>query len=186
MLADPIHDTIVRIDALVVAFEPFPALVTRDAQGDAVFRAEFFEFAEHTGGYDGDAFGVETVHHCGEELEFVLDGVGEEVCVDEDVVGGDEGGVVLEEEGGADLWSEMKKAMVSCCGTSRVLLDMGRYISRTTSSPFAFRLPSASPLFWFFLRRASRWPIILLTAANFLVFLTRLMMWTYNLNLFVR
>lgn len=34
----------------------------------------------------------------------MLDGVGEEVCVDEDVVGRDEGGVVLEEEGGADLW----------------------------------------------------------------------------------
>lgn len=35
----------------------------------------------------------------------MLDGVGEEVCVDEDVVGGYEGGVVLEEEGGLGSFS---------------------------------------------------------------------------------
>ena len=35
----------------------------------------------------------------------MLDSVREEVCVDEDVVWGPECSVVLEEEGGGDLWA---------------------------------------------------------------------------------
>lgn len=37
------------------------------------------------------------------------------------------------------------------------------YTSRTTSAPFSFFFDSISPLAWFFLRRASFCPIILLT-----------------------
>ena len=66
----------------MVAFQAIPALVAGDAQGEAVFGAEFFELGHDAGGYDGGTFGVEAVHHCGEEVEVVLDGVGEEVCVD--------------------------------------------------------------------------------------------------------
>jgi hypothetical protein len=35
----------------------------------------------------------------------VVDGVGEEVGVDEDLVGGSQGGVVVEEHVGWDLWA---------------------------------------------------------------------------------
>jgi hypothetical protein len=52
-----------------------------------------------------DTFRVETIHHCREEFEFLLDGVGEEIGVDEDGIGRDEGGVVLKEEGGGYLWA---------------------------------------------------------------------------------
>ena len=82
------------------ALQPLPAFVSCDAQREAVFGAQLFQLGEHTGCDYGSAFGVEGVHHCGLQLEFLLDGVGEEVCVYKDGVGGDEGGVVLEEEGG--------------------------------------------------------------------------------------
>lgn len=95
-----VHDAIVGVHALVVALQTLPALVTGDAQGNAVFGPEFLEFGHDARGDCGDAFGVEGVHEGGEEVEFVGDGVGEEVCVEEDGVGGLEGGVVGEEEGG--------------------------------------------------------------------------------------
>lgn len=105
MLLHPVDETIVRVHALVTTLQPLPAFVAGDAEGDAVFLPEFLEFGHYAGGDDRDAFGVEAVHHGGEELEFVLYGVGEEVCVDEDVVGWGEGGVVLEEEGGLHVKS---------------------------------------------------------------------------------
>lgn len=98
----PINNTIVRIHPLVIALQPLPTLVAGDAQGDAVFGPQLLEFGHDAGGDCRDAFGVEGVHEGGEEVEFVGDGVGEEVCVEEDGVGGLEGGVVGEEEGG--LW----------------------------------------------------------------------------------
>ena len=52
----------------------------------------------HTVCDDGDALGVQTVHHCGQHFELVLHGMREEIRVDEDGVRGDESGVVLEEE----------------------------------------------------------------------------------------
>lgn len=48
----------------------------------------------------------------------------------------------------------------------RVEVEDGVYISRMTSSPCAFFSDSASPLTWFFFRRASRWPITRFTWAN--------------------
>jgi hypothetical protein len=52
------------------------------------------------------------------------------------------------------------------CGKSLAgELKLGRqmYTSRTISAPFSFFFDSISPLAWFFLRRASFCPIILLT-----------------------
>jgi len=49
---------------------------------------------------------IQAIHHAGQQLELALDSVREEVGIDEDIVGWDEGGVVLEEEGGGDLRSE--------------------------------------------------------------------------------
>lgn len=54
---------------------------------------------------DGCALGVEAVHHGRKEVEFVLDGVGDEVGIDEDGVGGCKRGIVGEEERGGHLWA---------------------------------------------------------------------------------
>ena len=53
-----------------------------------------------------DALGVEAVHHRGQELQLVLNGMREEVGVDEDAVGGNESLVVLEEQSGRDLGTD--------------------------------------------------------------------------------
>ena len=49
-------------------------------------------------------FGVQAVHHAADELQLVLKAKVYEVGVDEDPVGWNEGGVVLQEERGGDLW----------------------------------------------------------------------------------
>ena len=65
----------------------------------------FSSSAIDAGGDDGRAAGVERVHECRQEGQFVVHGVREEVGVDEDLVGGLKGGVVLldEEHGGRGL-----------------------------------------------------------------------------------
>ena len=73
MLHDPIHETVVGVHALMVAFESLPALVTSDSKGDTVFLAEFLELGHYAVSDHGDAFGVEAVHHCAEHFELVLD-----------------------------------------------------------------------------------------------------------------
>lgn len=89
--------------------------------------------------------------------------MGQEVCIDEDGVGGHKGGVVLEEEGGGDLRSVVLLAIYNPAGCKVPFPGHITYISRTISLPSDFFLFSISPLSWFFFSRASRWPMILLT-----------------------
>lgn len=96
----------------------------------------------------------------------MVNGVGEEVGVDEDLVGRLESGVVLEEHGARDLWTLKAVSMV----ISRSSQSKKTHMSLFTSSPSAFFLPSASFLTMFFLSRASRCPMTRLTAANLRVF----------------
>ena len=103
MLHHPVAEAVVGVHALVVALQPLPPLVPRNLQRDPIAGSELLELGHDAAGDDGRALGVEAVHHGGEELELVLDGVGEEVGVDQDRIGGLQGGVVLEEEGGWHL-----------------------------------------------------------------------------------
>lgn len=103
VLLHAVHNAVVRIRALVIALQSLPALVSRDAQGYPVLGAELFQLGHDAGCDYGRGFGVEQVHEGFVELELGVDGVREEVGVDEDVVGWPKGGVGLEEEGGRDL-----------------------------------------------------------------------------------
>lgn len=88
MLNNPINKTIIRIRALMVTLEPLEAWVFGDAQRNAVFGAQLLQLSQHAVCHDGDAFGVEAVHHCRNYFKLVLDGVREEVRVDQDGVRG--------------------------------------------------------------------------------------------------
>ncbi len=81
MLHDPIHNAIIRIYTFMVTLQSLPPLIPRDPERNAVFLAQFLQLRHDAVGDDGDAFGVEAVHHGGEQLELVLDGVREEVGV---------------------------------------------------------------------------------------------------------
>ena len=103
MLHHAIHQAIIGIHPLVLTLQPLPTLVSRDAQRDTVFWPQLLELGHHAVGDDGCAFRIQAVHHGGQQLEFGLHGMGEEVGVDKDRVGWDKAGVVGEEEGGGDL-----------------------------------------------------------------------------------
>lgn len=153
MLLHAIHNTVVRIRALVLALEPLPALVARNAQRDAVFWTEFLELRHYAGGYYGCGFGVEKVHERFVELQLGVHGVREEVCVYEDGVGGAEGGVGLEEEGGGDLGAGWGVSWREDGGAGRCALAVlsGAYISRFALFSSSFFFASSSPAIWFFL-----------------------------------
>lgn len=118
MLHDPLHNTVIRIRALVVALEALPALVARNAQRNAVLGAQFLQLSHDARGDYGGGFGVEQIHEGFVEFEFAVHGVREEVGVDEDVVGGPEGGVGLEEERGGDLGAVVGLAVLRAMGWS--------------------------------------------------------------------
>lgn len=87
----------------MLTLQPFPPLIPGYPQCYSILWSKFFELGHYTVGDDGRAFTIQAVYHCGEELEFGLHSVREEVGVDKDGVGRGEGGVVLKEEGGRDL-----------------------------------------------------------------------------------
>jgi hypothetical protein len=103
MFLHAIHNTVVCIRALVVALEPLPALVARDAQRNAVLGPEFLKLGHDARGDDGRGFGVQQVHERLVQLEFAVHRMREEVGVDEDGVGRAESRVGLEEERRGDL-----------------------------------------------------------------------------------
>ena len=73
VLHDAIDDAVVRVHALVVALQPLPPLVPRDAERDAVFAAQPLQLRHHAARQCRDAFRVQRVHHGWEEVKFVLD-----------------------------------------------------------------------------------------------------------------
>jgi hypothetical protein len=165
MLHNAIHDAIIGIDTFMITLQAFPSFISGYAKCDAVFGAEFLELGHYAGGDDRDAFCVEGIHHRFEEGQFALDCVGEEVrvavekesvsidCFIVYVRAGWKGNTNTRTEyGGTKAVLCWKKSAEDTWGTSR-----------TTSVPFSAFLPSISPLFWFFLSRASFCPIMRLT-----------------------
>jgi hypothetical protein len=103
VLLHTVDDAIVRIRALVITLEPFPALISCYTQRNAVFGAEFLQLGHDAGCDDGCGFGVEQVHEGLVEFEFAVYCVREEVGVNKDRVRRAKGSVGLEEKGRRDL-----------------------------------------------------------------------------------
>lgn len=98
-----IHQTIICITSLAPTGNTFESRILRHLQCHLVFGTEFFQFSHDAVGDARDAFGEEAVHHRPNDVHFVSDGEVDEVGIDQDVVGGAQLGVVLEEEGGDGL-----------------------------------------------------------------------------------
>lgn len=83
VLDETIYQAVIGICSLVVTFDSLESRVFGYPQCESVFRAELFEFCQNTIGHDRDTFGIKTIHHCWDHLEFVLDGVGDEIGVNQ-------------------------------------------------------------------------------------------------------
>lgn len=152
MLHHSIDNTVIRIRALMPTLQPRPPFIACDPQRDTVLGAEFLKLRHDTVGNSRGARGVEAVHHGGEEGKLTANCMGEEVRVDEDGVRGSEGGIVGEEKGAGDLGASFGGR--SNVSDNSCTIEGGKYISRTNSSPLAFRLAPASPLSRFFFLRS--------------------------------
>lgn len=98
MFDNPINETVIGICTLMVALDSFEAGILCNAQCQSVLLAQFLQFGNDAVGDDRRTFGIKAVHHCGDDFQFVLNGVGYEVGIDEDGVWGGQGGVILEEK----------------------------------------------------------------------------------------
>jgi len=98
MLDYSIHQAVICICALVVTSDSFEPGVFGNTQCKSIFLAQFLQFGKHAVGDDRNAFSIQTVHHGRNDLELVLDGVGNEVGVDKHRIRGGESCVVLEEK----------------------------------------------------------------------------------------
>lgn len=81
----------------MIALQPLPSFVSSNAQRQSVLRSQLFQFGNNARGDDRVALGVQAVHHGLQKRQFSLNCVTEKVGIDEDVVGRDESGVMLEE-----------------------------------------------------------------------------------------
>ena len=97
MLDDTIDQTVIGICSLVITLHSLEPRVFGYTQCKSVFRAKLLQFGKYTICDDWDTLGVQTVEHGWNNLEFVLNSVGNEIGIDQDGVWGSESRVELEE-----------------------------------------------------------------------------------------
>lgn len=97
VLDNTIDQTVIGIGSLVVTLYSLEPRVLGYTQGKSVFRAKLLQLGKYAIGDDRDTFGVQAIEHSWNDLEFVLNSVGDEIGIDEHGVWGGEGRVELEE-----------------------------------------------------------------------------------------
>jgi hypothetical protein len=156
------HDAVIGIDAFVAARHSLPSLVPCYPQGYSVLWTEFLQFSHDTVCNDRSTCCIQARHHTVQNVQLGTNGVRQKVGIDKHVIRWSQRRVVLEKE--------RTRYLRTVCVSVYTFRAHGTYISRTTSSSFGF---GVSALARFCFRRASRWVIVRLTCANFLVFLAR-------------
>ena len=97
MLHHSRNDTVISIGAGVRARQPIPSFVPCHPKSQSEFCPELLELGNRAVRDHRRALGEQQVHQRRLDVDLVADGVGEEICVEDDLVGGLEGFVVLEE-----------------------------------------------------------------------------------------
>lgn len=82
MFDETIHKAVISICPFVITFDSLESRVLGNAQCQSVFLAQFFQFGNHAVCDDGCTLGIETVHHCRNDFQLVLDSMGNEVGID--------------------------------------------------------------------------------------------------------
>lgn len=82
----------------MVTGKPLKALITCQPQGHTEPRTGLLQLAHHTVSDAGAYLSVQGVHHSLDKVDLVADGHVDEICIHQDLIGWDEGGVVAKEE----------------------------------------------------------------------------------------
>lgn len=83
VLNEAIYQAVVGIGSFMIAFDSLKPRVFGYPQCKSVFRAKLLEFRHDTIGHNGDTFRIQAIHHCWDHLQFVLDGMGDEIGVNQ-------------------------------------------------------------------------------------------------------
>ena len=97
VLNNTVDQTVIGIGSLVVTLDSLEPRVLGYTQGKSVFRAKLLQLGKYAISNDRNTFGVQAIEHGWNDLEFVLNGVGDEIGIDQHGVWGGEGRVELEE-----------------------------------------------------------------------------------------
>lgn len=84
VLDQTIHQAVIGICSLVVAFYSLEPRILGYPQSKSIFGAELFKFGKNAIRDDGNTFGIEAIHHCGNHFQFMLNGVGDEIGINQD------------------------------------------------------------------------------------------------------
>lgn len=98
MLHGPLYDTVIGVGTRVLAPESLVPFIPGRPESQAVSRAQLFQLGKNAVGDDGDALGQEQVHQAGFDVDFGADGMGEEVGVEQDLIGRFQAGIRVEEQ----------------------------------------------------------------------------------------
>lgn len=98
MLHDPLYDTVIGVGTRMLAPESLVPFIPGRPESQAVFRAQLFQLGKDAVGDDGDALGQEQIHQASFDVDFGADRMGEEVGVEEDLIGRFQAGICVEEQ----------------------------------------------------------------------------------------
>lgn len=112
VLHHTLHQAVIGVGSLVRAWQTFETGVACYPQSHLELGAQLLQLGHDTVRDTGDRFGVETVHHALDQLDFVLDREVDEVGIHQDPVWRSKSRVVVEEHGRSDLgtiWFQKEK-----------------------------------------------------------------------------
>lgn len=88
VLLHPLTNTVICVGALVGAWQPFYSWVFGYFEGHSVLLSQFLELSHDAVGDAWGAFRIQAVHHALHQVDLIADGEVDEVCIDNDLVGG--------------------------------------------------------------------------------------------------
>ena len=107
MLFDPLHNAIVSIRSLMIAFQSLESRIFRYLQCHSILHSKLLKLAHNAIRDVRDAFSKQAVHTCLEDVELILDGKVDEVGIDDDPIRWSKCVIMREKQTRRFFWSNL-------------------------------------------------------------------------------